>query len=342
MAAQAVRVSASQRWNFIWERAEKRHPRSYAKELDMKARIKHGSIAWLISRYVAEMARPGMRSIGRTSLGRFKLLQTWEIGQKDARSLKKSDVIAHCQFRRLTVTPATVQHDVTCLAVVLKYAGAAWDDCEDISAAAIDTAKPFLAKNGLIGKSTPRKRIATDEESAALWAYFLERDAKPGVKTKMCPVLAFAGLSTRRRGEICRIRRGDIDWERGTYMVRDMKNPNGSKGNHKTFPLFPELAEIISRQPVLDPNNPDECVFPYNGNSVGALYCQAKNVLGIKGLRFHDQRRAAITMWLKTLPPHKVRQISGHETTVILERVYAAPKAEDLLAEVAKQRAVAA
>lgn len=314
-------------------------PRSFEEFASQAAPAAAGiTVGALIERYIAEMEGPEMRPLGRTQLGRLKLLQGWGIGAKVATELTKADIIAHARWRRQSVCPATVQHDITCMVVVLKYAGAAWEDCEDVSAAAITAAKPFLAKHNLIGKSTPRKRVPTDDELVAIMAHLAAHDKRKRSRINMVNVLAFALVSTRRRGEICRIRRSDIDWQRGTYMVRDVKNPKGSKGNHKVFPLFPELAEIIQRQPVLDPNNPDECVFPYNGASVGAAYCNAKKRLGIVGLRFHDNRRAAITLWLKTLPPHKVRQISGHETTVILERVYAAPKPEDLLAEVAAMR----
>lgn len=305
----------------------------------MLADFKERSLAWLIQRYIEEMEQPGMRPIGRTAIGRLQLLQKWAIGQVEAAKLTKADLIAHCRWRRQSVKPATTMHDLSCIAVVLKYAGAAWPDCDGISDTAIRTAKPFLVKLQLVGKSTPRKRVASDEEKAKLWAYFEERDRKPGVEIKMIPIMAFASISTRRRGEICRIRIPDIDFTRKVYLVRDVKNPNGSKGNHKEFPIFPELEELMRAQiATLDPASKDDRLYPYQGNSVGALFCEAKNELGIKNLRFHDFRRLATTHWLKILPPHKVRQITGHETTVILERVYAAPKAEELVAEVAAQR----
>ncbi len=122
-------------------------------------------------------------------------------------------------------------------------------------------------------------------------------------------------------------------------MVRDLKHPTKKQGNHKTFPLFAELAEIIRMMPRMNPADPTERVFKFKAKSASASYTKAKKDLGIKNLRFHDNRRRAITMWLKRLQsPHKVKLISGHETTQILERVYDATDPVTLHAELAKMQ----
>lgn len=292
----------------------------------------------LIERFIVEMA--DIDPLGTTHICCLRRLQRTLIAEKVAAELKKTDIIEHVKARRAEgVCAATAQHDITFLRGVLQYAPSAWDDCEDVSHAAIVAAMPMLTKHGLVGKSTPRKRRPTDEEIARLVEYLTEQDTRS--KVKVVPCLMFALASTRRRGEICRMQWGDIDWERRVYMVRDLKHPTQKKGNHVTFPLFDELAEIVKRQPRLTAE-PTERVFPYNDKSLGARYTLAKKALGIVDLRFHDNRREAISRYLKVLPPHEVRLISGHRNTIILEKVYDARNPADLHAKFDKPVAAVA
>ncbi len=306
-----------------------------------KPRIRIGSIGWLIERYIREMngldtGKP-IRFIGTSQLYTLRRLQRAPIGMVAAAEVTKHHIIEHCKARRQTVCPATIMQDVTYLSGVLKYAPSAWDECEAVSDAAVAAAKPFLVKHGYIGKSTPRTRVPVEDEIPRLLEYLAQppkRKARNYIYA-MPDIVAFALVSTRRLGEICRITHSDVEWdhrdeagnEAPIYWVRDMKHPTKKKGNDKSFTLFPELAEIIRRQPRKEG---DDRIFPFYDKSVGARYTRAKKALGIVGLRFHDNRRAAITSWLKKLPPHSVRKfLSGHNTGAIFDRVYDATKAED-------------
>ena len=283
----------------------------------------------LIERFINAMNE--IDPLGDSHLYCLRRLQREAISEKAASALKKTDIVAHVMSRHEGgICSATAMHDITFLRGVLKYAPSRWEDCENVSDACIEDAMPMLTKHGLIGKSMARKRRPTDEELHRLIEYLTEQDTRS--KVKVVPCLMFALASTRRRGEICRMQWGDIDWEKRTYMVRDLKHPTQKKGNHVTFPLFDDLAAIIKRQPRLT-NQPEERVFPYNDKSLGARYTLAKKALGIVDLRFHDCRREAISRYLKVLPPHEVRLISGHRNTVILEKVYDGRKPEDLHAK---------
>jgi integrase len=296
----------------------------------------------LIEWFIGEMNGTGgalpIKPLGESHLFCLRRLQCAPIADIEVQDLDRADWIDHVKLRRRAVKAATAMHDITFARGVLKYAASARNVKEGITEASIVAAMPVLQKHGLVGKSTPRTRRPTHDEEERLLAFLEAQDARDGTKIKVAPCVRFALRSTRRRGEICRLQWGDIDFEREVYLIRDMKHPTKKKGNHKTFALFPELAEIIRAQPRLS-DDPAERVFPYNDKSLGARYTLAKKALGIEDLRFHDNRREAITRWLEILPPHKVRQISGHENTIILERVYAAPRPEDLGVEVAKLRA---
>lgn len=312
------------------------------KYAEFAAKNQRGTVAWLIERYIVEMnglnGHPPIKILGISHVYNLRLSQRMPIGAKMAATLTKHDVIDHCKERFKKVIGATINQDFCYLSGVMKYAPSAWDDCEGVSDAAFAAARPFLTKHGYISKSTPRKRIPTDEEIGRLLDHFEKRDRQKGVTVKMVPLILFALASTRRISEICRLAYGDIAWDhvdnagRSTpmYMIRDLKHPTKKKGNDKRFPLFADLAEIINRQPRLRPDDPAELVFPYRSQSASATYTLGKKALGIVDLRFHDNRRHAITRYLKKLPPHKVKLISGHETTQILERVYDAQKPEEL------------
>lgn len=299
----------------------------------------------VIDRYIGDMngtpTSAPLKPLGESHLYTLLRLKKDAIADKDAATLKKHDIIDFCKRRILTVCPATVNQDICYLAGILKYAPSAWEDCDGISDASIAAARPFLLKHNLIGKSAPRTRTPTADEIDRLMAHLTAEDKRSTIQ--MAQLFAFALVSTRRISEICRMQHGDIQWDNvdeagdpaPMYMVRDLKHPTKKKGNNKTFPLLPELAEIIRRQPRLT-TEPTERVFPFRSKSASQRYTRAKHLLGIKGLRFHDNRREAITRWLKVLPPHQVKSISGHETTHILERVYDASKPERLHAEVAR------
>ena len=278
----------------------------------------------LIDRYIDEMGtdqHPGIDPLGLSHLYCLRRLKKYAIVEKRAAALTKHDIIDHVKVRRAEgVCGATALHDITFLRGVLKYAPSGWKDCDDVSDACISAALPMLTKHGLVGKSTPRTRRPTDEELHKLIEYLGEQDKH--CKIKVVPCLMFALVSTRRRGEICRLQWGDVDFEKRSYMIRDMKHPTKKKGNHKTFTLFDDLALIIKSQPRITAS-PEERVFPYNAQSLGARYTLAKKALGIVNLRFHDNRGEAISRYLQMgLKPHEVRLISGHENTILLERVY--------------------
>ena len=110
----------------------------------------------LIERFIAEMngaSGPAVKPLGASHLYCLRRLQRAPIAQKHAESLKKSDVIEHVKARRNTVCGATALHDITFLRGVLQYAPSAWDDCENVSAAAITAALPLRSSSATLARS---------------------------------------------------------------------------------------------------------------------------------------------------------------------------------------------
>ena len=298
------------------------------------------TVAALIERYITEMATsPEMKPCGESQTYTLRAMARTPLGEKLALKITKSDVIAYCRMRRQQfvinttrlVTPMTVGKEVSCLGVVLKYAGSgAWEDCFDVSSAAVDAAKKFLVKHGLISKGNHRTRVPTDDELRRITEYLKDLESRGRSTISYIPVLLFALASTRRLGEICRMTYGDIDWDHKDkdgnpapmYVIRDVKHPTKKKGNDVRFALLDPMPEILRMQKRLT-DDPAERVFPYNPKSISQGYIEAKKKLGIEGLRFHDNRREATTRWLAILKdPALVKFITGHTTGKMVETTY--------------------
>lgn len=284
------------------------------------------SVAWIIQRVIDETRdNPSMKQHGETHLYSLRRLQREAIGTKDARTMTRQDVIEFAKHLRKTVKPCTVNQMLSYLGVVLDTASATWEDCEKVSREPIRKAMPFLKKNGIVNKGEPRKVRPTDEQLERIKAWFDQQAAHPKMKLKrMSDLVEFSVLSSRRRGELCRMTHGDVDYEKRIYWVRDMKHPTKKKGNDAFFILTADLEAIIRRQPRMRPEDPSERVWPYNVSSVTQAYIRAKKALGITGIRLHDNRGESITRALLSgMPPEDVRLIkSGHKNTVVLEKNY--------------------
>ncbi len=317
------------------------------------------SVGWVLQVFIDSMnGWNGQRAIKPGGLGESHLytllrLRHAPIAKKHSFHLTEDDIIEHCEWRIKTVCAATINQDVNYLHGALKYVKAARRDCREIKAHVIPDVRPFLLKNGYVGKSTPRKRVPTDDEIHALLAEAAKvplRDNKTRIKA-LPDMIACGLVSSRRLGEICGLRRSRCDWEHKDangnaapmYTVEKMKHPT-KKDHTKTFPIPEELAAILKRQPVCV--GKEDYFFPFRKKSVSAKYTRLKKKLGIVNLRFHDNRRAAITYWLQFMTPHQVRHfVSGHESVKMIEDNYDATDpalGHSLFREIAAKRETAA
>ena len=305
-----------------------------------KPRIRIGSVAYMIQSFIADRNQPGARNLGLSHLYTLRTVQRSPIGVKLLGELRPVDFLNHAKMRKVAgVTPQTISHDIMYLSGAIKY-GMEILDVPDAEAAykAFKKAVPQLKKEQLIGKSMPRNRRPTPEELERLLAYF----ANPPKKDRsniipMVPVVKFSYLAGRRISETCRILWADLDHEKRTCMVRDLKNAKG-KGFHDTFPLLGEAWDIVMAQPRVG-----ECIFPYNAKSCGAKYTLAKKALGIENLRLHDNRRECFSrMFEAGFGVPEVQKLSLHRNPTILLKNYTALKPEDLHKGPASKRAVSA
>ena len=300
-----------------------------------KFRIKHGTIAWLVERYIAEMnglnGQPAVKTLGETHYYKLRQLQRFPIAKVKALEITKRDLIDLCRSRIAEgVSPATVNHDVTAISGVLKYAGSAWEDCEEVSDAAVIAAKPFLVKHNLISKSVPRSRRPSLEETDRLLAYFGREARKPAAnEINMVNMTRWQLASGRRVGESCKLLWEDWNRESHTILVRKMKDPKNR--NKRKIVALPEAAQAMLVA-LWEKRNPAEArIFPYRSKSVSAAYTRAKRELGIKDLRLHDSRRDCYTRLVEDqgYSLEEAILVTGHETIAIPQRTYLAMKPEN-------------
>jgi integrase len=280
-----------------------------------------GTVAWFINRRIEESRKPGARPLGNSHRWILLARAKEPIGQKQIASLRTADLVEHCRMRKAGgVLPQTTKQDIAFLRSMVKY----FVILEELPASAMDVftrANPLLEKEQLIGKGQERTRRPTSEEIDRILAHI---DAGT-FRIPMRPIVEFQLLTARRISETCRIRWEDLDHEKKTCLVRDLKNPKG-KGFSDTFPLLGRAWEIVMAQPKTDAR-----IFPYRSASVSAAYTRIKKALGIKGLRLHDSRRDCVSrLFEEGYSVPEVSKVSLHRNPTILLKVYTQIKPEDL------------
>lgn len=259
-------------------------------------------LAALVDRYVAEFYPIKQWSKAKTY---FLMDLQKRLGHWDATALTPEMVVDHVRQRLLAgAKPSTAYMDLKWLRVVLKVARGAWG--HPVQLEALNSGIHMALHLELVAESTRRERRPSDDELTRLHARFAE--FRHRTRIPMGDVVDFAIASTRRQGEIFRLRWDDIDEQAMTIVVRDMKSPKGSKGNHVTVKLTRQAMAIIQRQP-----NTDERIFPYKAVSAQGNFMRACQHLGIEDLHFHDLRHEGISRLFEAgYQIHEVAQFSGH------------------------------
>ena len=297
---------------------------SYSEFAAKQMKYAEGTVAHWIERYVRKQDG-SKQPLGDSHRYVLRRLQRESFTQKPATELTKRDVIAYAEERIKNVAPATINQELAYLSGVLKYVESAWD--EKVSDKPIRKAKPFLDREGMIGKSAPRTARPSAEQIAMLLAYFEEQNKSDACKTDMALVTRWQIVSARRIGETCALLWRDWIPEDQVVLVRRMKDPRGPKAKVVALPekaqaMLMDMAYAMDTDPELRTDEPR--IFPFRTRTCVARYVLAKKDLGIENLHLHDNRREAITRLIEDekFAPEEVMLVSGHETTAILQRTY--------------------
>ncbi|MEN9062200.1 tyrosine-type recombinase/integrase [Ponticoccus litoralis] len=278
-------------------------------------RQRHGSptVGDLVARYV----RDADVVYGPTKKDYLRKLQKFEFASRIAEDLESADWTEFARDLRLEGRhPSTVAGYYGTLAEVMKLARAAWGVRVDVGAI---TDGRFAANSlGYTGKSSKRSRRPTLDELDLLMRFSIDAHDETSTRVPLHFLIAFAVMSGRRQAEICQLRHEDIT--QATIVVRDMKSPKGSRGNHKSLWLLPQALRVSAAHDRACGRDPDR-LFPYHPDTVSRRFTEAVKATGIKDLHFHDLRHEALS-WLGETgwTAHQIMRVSGHATSQILDR----------------------
>lgn len=248
---------------------------------------------------------------GKTKGAHLKQMEGMALADLDAVALTTPQLMAHIVDRRKDAGPATVANDLIWLRVAFRWAKHALG--LPLSLDAIDEAAEAARQARLIGKPKRRDRRPTPEELEKLDCHFArQRFRKDGTTPNMRWVIWFAIYSARRQSEIVALRIEDLDEASGTYLVRDIKHPDGSEGNHK-HALLPPMGWTVAK--LAKGDRKTGRVFPWSEDAIQRRFQDACKLLGIRDLRFHDLRHEALSRLAEdgaTIP--QIQQVSLHES----------------------------
>ena len=269
----------------------------------------------LVRRYVA--AREAIEPLGRSKGQHLNLLLSFDLADAPALRLTTQQVIEHVQRRRERgAGGATVANDLIWLRVVFRYARTALGVPVDPNV--LGDATEVCRSERMISRPNRRKRRPTDDELKriterfkALWARSRRNPGPP-----MHLILWAAIYSCRRLDELFRMRMPDFDRENRTWLIRDLKHPDGSAGNDKAMLVtdrFLSVVDAILALPGRDPK--EDRLLPYNARTVGTYWQRNMKILGIEDLHYHDLRREGASRLAEdgwTIP--EIQRVTLHDS----------------------------
>lgn len=284
-----------------------------------------------VERYLAESA-----AMGRSKRMGLLFLSSFPLGGIQIDRLRRSDFADHIMMRRRglpsegiePIGAATALQELQYVRTVLKHAFYVWD--MPVSWQELDFAAEGLKKSGMVAKSAKRERLPSGDELQRLTTYFYGQwqNWRQNNLIPMHLIMWLAIYTARRQDEICRLMLADYRPETAEWLLRDVKHPQGSKGNHKWFDVRPEALPLIDalQQPevrgrMLRCQGDCESLVPLSGKSISAAFTRACHVLGIEDLRFHDLRHEAATRLAEDgLTPPQMQMVTLHDSWSSLQR----------------------
>lgn len=300
--------------------------------LNPEAKIVSKTLEQFITQYLEEIGD----EFAGTKTAALKNICTHDIVHKDVYSLSRQDFSTFAIDRRKGnpmemvdgVAPSTVLKDLSHISSVLNHAELVWG--EDVAHAKNELSHSLigLKKARIVTKSKERDRLITPEELQILTNHFYKGWKRVRNAIPMHLVMWLAIYTGRREGELCEMRLDDFDKKNSQWKIRDVKNPDGSKGNHKFAHLEPKAIDVINallepstRKRMLELGYSDELLLPVNVQTVADYFRRACRLNGIEDLRFHDLRHEAATRYAEegfTIP--QLQTITLHSSWNSLKR----------------------
>lgn len=298
----------SQSKTFSKESLAKEWIRKTEAELELNGNIgkkpSNDTLASLILRYRDEVAE----RFNPKYTANLTRVAGYPIAKRQASGLTRQDFSAFALWRfrgdddNEGVTPSTIKGDFSFITSAIDYAVSAWGLPLETVQFELKQATAALRKRRVINNSNRRERTPTNEELTALTAFFYQQWLRGRTTVPMHLVIWLAIYTTRRQDELMSLRLSDLDRHNNQWLVRDVKNPDGSAGNHKYAHLEPNALAIIDellqppvRNRMIYSGYDTDLLIPANAKTVGAYFTRACHILEIDDLHYHDLRHEGAT-----------------------------------------------
>ena len=283
----------------------------------------------------------------RSKILALKRLRKFPISKCKIQHISSDHLSHHIKLRRAGSEdlgykpnkPTAIQTEILNMRSVLVHAAVMWNVEVDLNT--FDRVTAQMRKTRQLALGGSRDRLPTPKELLKLTKYFIERWNRraKGSAYPMHLIMWFAIFSCRRISEICRLKLSDYDEFNQSWLVKDLKNPRGSKGNNKEFNVLEPCKAIIDlamkpeyRNRMLELNYSDQLLFPVNINTLAKEFREACKLLNIENLKFHDLRHEGCTRLAEqgfTIP--QLQQVSLHESWKCLQIYVSVKKRKDIL-----------
>ncbi len=288
------------------------------------------TISELITRYLDEVGDQYSITTRRS----LRVLLKLPISKIQVEKLAALHITEHVRQRKIgfpslgfgPIQPSTILNELQHLKSVLNHARLLWG--VTVNYIEITESMLQLKKSRQITRGNIRDRLPTRKELETLLHFYVEKWNRGITTYPMHIIIIFAIFSCRRQAEITRLDLRDYDKDHQSFKVKDLKNKNGSKGNHKEFIVDDNVAKLINlvqeprfRQRMLKRELNNNFLFPLRSGTVATEFNEACALLGIEDLRFHDLRHEGATRLAesgKTIP--QIQQYTLHNTWASLER----------------------
>lgn len=216
--------AASIRGERIEGKRKSRREIKSVQEQERQAQQSRWTIARLWSEYTAR--HPQLKGLAQDQ-NRYEKYLVTTFGGKEPKEISSSEVDTFRVHLLKTLKPATVKNTLELLRRICKF-GEKKHLCDGI---------PFIIEMPRVYNE--KTEDLTDEQLARLLHTLAEDENQ-----QAADVMRLALCTGMRRGEIFRLRKADIDYEREFVIVRDPKG-----GEDQKIPLNDLAKEILKRQP---------------------------------------------------------------------------------------------
>ena len=281
--------------------------------LDNKNSIKDVTVGDLLSDYAKKVS--SRKKGERWELIRLKAIRQMPVAKARLPKLSASDIAAWRDERLKAVSGATVNREWTLLSNVFTVAINEWRFLTDHPMKGVKRPK----------ESPPRdRRITKGETEKIVLASGYDRQTEPKeIMQIVCVAFLFAIETAMRAGEILKLARDDVDFEKRVAVLRETKN-----GTARRVPLSTEAVRLLKQLP----ENDTGFLFGITSASLDANFRKIKKRAMIEDLHFHDTRHEAITRLAKKLDVLDLARMAGHKDLRQLMTYYNAT-AEELAAK---------